>query len=174
MSAEKPTATKQSAKKAVVVAETVKPKKTVTASSAKSTASEKTTAATASAKAVSKAPAASKATKAPTVPKATSTTSENTVSGKKATGTSAPAKAVSKAPIARKTATATPKDEVKKKAPAAKNLIKKPSAPSHEERQRWIATAAYHRAENRGFAPGYEVQDWLDAEAEITELIGKA
>lgn len=62
----------------------------------------------------------------------------------------------------------------RKKAAAASTLVEKPSAPSAEERQRWIATAAYHRAEKRGFAPGYEMQDWLDAEAEISALIGKA
>lgn len=55
----------------------------------------------------------------------------------------------------------------------APRLVEKPSAPSAEERQRWIATAAYHRAEKRGFAPGYAMQDWLDAEAEIDALIGK-
>lgn len=30
-----------------------------------------------------------------------------------------------------------------------------------------IATAAYLRAERRGFAPGHETEDWLEAEAEI-------
>jgi hypothetical protein len=34
-------------------------------------------------------------------------------------------------------------------------------------RQRMVAEAAYYRAQNRGFAPGYELDDWLDAEAEI-------
>jgi len=57
-------------------------------------------------------------------------------------------------------------------APAPHTLHEKPAAPSAEERQRWIATAAYHRAEKRGFAPGYAIQDWLDAEAEINALIG--
>lgn len=35
--------------------------------------------------------------------------------------------------------------------------------------ERWavIAVAAYFRAEKRGFAPGGELQDWLDAEREI-------
>ena len=33
--------------------------------------------------------------------------------------------------------------------------------------QRWIAEAAYYRAEQRGFQPGEETQDWLAAEAEI-------
>lgn len=30
-----------------------------------------------------------------------------------------------------------------------------------------IAEAAYFRAEQRGFAPGNELGDWLDAEAEV-------
>lgn len=30
-----------------------------------------------------------------------------------------------------------------------------------------IATAAYYRAEARGFAPGSELQDWLEAEADL-------
>jgi hypothetical protein len=39
-------------------------------------------------------------------------------------------------------------------------------------RGRLIAEAAYYRAERRGFAPGHEVQDWLDAEREIdAELV---
>ena len=36
-----------------------------------------------------------------------------------------------------------------------------------DEIQRRIAVAAYHRAEQRGFAPGYELADWLAAEREI-------
>jgi hypothetical protein len=31
-----------------------------------------------------------------------------------------------------------------------------------------IAEAAYYRAEQRGFAPGGEFEDWLAAEAEVT------
>ena len=39
------------------------------------------------------------------------------------------------------------------------------SAPgSREERERRIAIAAYLRAERRGFAPGFELEDWLEAE----------
>lgn len=79
------------------------------------------------------------------------------------------AKVESKAP-----AVAKPASAARKKAPAAAKLVDKPSAPSAEERQRWIATAAYHRAEKRGFAAGYEVQDWFEAEAEIDALVGKA
>jgi hypothetical protein len=44
---------------------------------------------------------------------------------------------------------------------------------SPQERDRLIARAAYFRAEKRGFAPGYELQDWTEAEAEVLRLIGK-
>jgi hypothetical protein len=30
-----------------------------------------------------------------------------------------------------------------------------------------IAIAAYRRAQLRGFAPGHELEDWLDAELEV-------
>ncbi len=38
---------------------------------------------------------------------------------------------------------------------------------SAEERQRMITTAAYFRAERRDFESGCEIEDWLEAEAEI-------
>jgi hypothetical protein len=82
------------------------------------------------------------------------------------------AKAVTKVPGAPKPTAPKPKVEAVKRAAATNKPAKQPAAPSHEERQRWIATAAYHRAEQRGFAPGYEMQDWLDAEADINRLIG--
>lgn len=34
-------------------------------------------------------------------------------------------------------------------------------------REKMIAEGAYYRAEQRGFAPGYEAEDWLAAEAEV-------
>ena len=40
-------------------------------------------------------------------------------------------------------------------------------APTGETRYRWIAHAAYLRAEKRGFAPGHEIDDWLAAEADF-------
>ena len=40
-------------------------------------------------------------------------------------------------------------------------------ANEYEERHRRIARAAYYRAEQRGFTPGYEEEDWLAAEREI-------
>jgi hypothetical protein len=40
-----------------------------------------------------------------------------------------------------------------------------------EERLKMIATAAYHKAEARGLAPGNEVQDWLEAEEDVDKTI---
>lgn len=55
------------------------------------------------------------------------------------------------------------------KAPAVKKAAakKKEVSVSPEHRYHMIATAAYYRAEHRGFAGGYEMQDWISAEAEI-------
>ena len=41
-----------------------------------------------------------------------------------------------------------------------------------EDRHRLIAEAAYFRAEQRGFIPGEELEDWLAAEIEIDALLG--
>ena len=38
---------------------------------------------------------------------------------------------------------------------------------SDEELKRLIAEAAYYRAQERGFKPGYELEDWVQAEAEV-------
>ncbi|WP_129781982.1 DUF2934 domain-containing protein [Peristeroidobacter soli] len=35
------------------------------------------------------------------------------------------------------------------------------------ERHQMIATAAYFRAQERGFEPGHELEDWLAAETEV-------
>lgn len=42
---------------------------------------------------------------------------------------------------------------------------------SNEERYQLIAEAAYYRSEKRSFAPGYELEDWLAAEAEIEKTV---
>ncbi len=39
------------------------------------------------------------------------------------------------------------------------------------EQHSLIARAAYFRAERRGFAPGGELQDWLEAETEIKRML---
>lgn len=38
---------------------------------------------------------------------------------------------------------------------------------SPEERLQLVTLGAYYRAEARGFAPGREMQDWLEAECEV-------
>ncbi|MFH1604530.1 MAG: DUF2934 domain-containing protein [Pseudomonadota bacterium] len=45
---------------------------------------------------------------------------------------------------------------------------------SAEERRRLVERAAYFRAEKRGFAPGFELEDWIEAEVEVLRLIGSA
>jgi hypothetical protein len=42
---------------------------------------------------------------------------------------------------------------------------------SAADRLRMIETAAYYRAERRGFVSGHETDDWLSAELEIDALI---
>ena len=50
----------------------------------------------------------------------------------------------------------------------------RPAMPSAAELYEMIAEAAYYRAQKRGFIPGLEAQDWLDAEAEVMERVRKA
>ena len=52
--------------------------------------------------------------------------------------------------------------------PAGRHMAANSSShTSLEERQQMIADNAYFRAERRNFEPGYEMVDWLAAEAEI-------
>lgn len=39
------------------------------------------------------------------------------------------------------------------------------------ERQHMIERAAYFRSQQRGFVPGFEMEDWLDAEAEVDQRL---
>jgi ethanolamine ammonia-lyase large subunit len=43
----------------------------------------------------------------------------------------------------------------------------------YKDRYERIAEAAYLRAEQRGFEPGHEVEDWLAAEREIDALLSR-
>jgi hypothetical protein len=45
---------------------------------------------------------------------------------------------------------------------------------SEEELRRQISEAAYYKAEQRGFAPGYEHQDWVEAEAEVRSRLRRS
>jgi hypothetical protein len=61
----------------------------------------------------------------------------------------------------------------------AKPRARRPKAPvngaptKHEDRQASIAKAAYFRSQLRGFEPGYELEDWLAAEAEVDRRIAQ-
>ena len=46
--------------------------------------------------------------------------------------------------------------------------------PSAAELYEMIAEAAYFRAQKRGFTPGLEADDWVQAEAEVMERVRKA
>lgn len=91
-----------------------------------------------------------------------------------------------------KTKRAAPKPRAAKaavpaKTPAASKAPAKPPSPakarankarpgkagivSPGDRCRLISHAAYLRAERRGFAPGNELADWLEAEAEVDALL---
>src|SRR5215212_8052836 len=45
-------------------------------------------------------------------------------------------------------------------------------SPSPEEVRRLIEEAAYYRAKQRGFEPGHELEDWIQAESEVRRRLG--
>jgi hypothetical protein len=57
------------------------------------------------------------------------------------------------------------KSKAKPRTPRRKT--KEPSADNSSGRRQTIAEAAYYKAQERGFAPGHEELDWLEAENEV-------
>jgi hypothetical protein len=55
----------------------------------------------------------------------------------------------------------------KSKTKASRSQTNQSGAEQLSERRQRISEAAYYRAERRGFAPGYEERDWLEAESEM-------
>jgi len=53
-------------------------------------------------------------------------------------------------------------------------ITPKPTAVSPEQREAMIQEAAYYKAERRNFAPGFELQDWAEAEWEIDEQLRRS
>lgn len=86
------------------------------------------------------------------------------------------AKAVSKPdPGAKLTDISVKRTSARAAKPAARAGVKKSAGPiSTEQRRQLIAEAAYFRALSRGFAGGDQVADWLDAEREVDQSLGKA
>lgn len=86
-------------------------------------------------------------------------------------------KPAAKKPVLKKVAVVKPvavearpakKPAVKKSAPK-----QKVAAVTPEQRYQMISTAAYFLAERRGFAHGYEMQDWIAAEAEVDARLNR-
>jgi hypothetical protein len=55
----------------------------------------------------------------------------------------------------------------KGKSPALRRSTDETGSNDSSQRRQRIAEAAYYKAERRGFAPGEEDRDWLDAERAI-------
>ena len=51
------------------------------------------------------------------------------------------------------------------------SMIEEISGADIEKLREAIATAAYYKAERRGFEPGHELPDWLDAEEEVRSMM---
>lgn len=56
-------------------------------------------------------------------------------------------------------------------APRIRPMPKAVSSSDDCPREQMIAEAAYFRAEQRGFAPGNEMSDWLEAESDVEHLL---
>jgi hypothetical protein len=92
------------------------------------------------------------------------------------TTTKAPAGAASR-PAATKPAATVKASAAKKPAGAGKTVTRPAAAAAGTagpDRAELVRLAAYFRAERRGFAAGYEIEDWLAAEAEVAEKLGPA
>lgn len=63
--------------------------------------------------------------------------------------------------------------QVQRKAPGA-GRSNSSTGISPEELRQMVANVAYFRAERRGFAAGHELEDWLEAEAEVRRQFGGA
>ena len=101
-------------------------------------------------------------------PASTTSTSKSSPQKKAA----APAEPVTVPPKATAEAVGTAAAPAPKKAASrAKRTVVARPAITEDVRRGMIAKAAYYRAEKRGFATGYEDEDWLAAEAEVDALL---
>jgi len=66
---------------------------------------------------------------------------------------------------------AAPKETAKGAKPAVFNSNARTEI-SADEVRKLISEAAYYRAKQRGFAPGHEEEDWIQAEAEVMRRVG--
>jgi len=75
----------------------------------------------------------------------------------------------------RKATQATPRPDMRAAASSASSssVSARPQIAS-EETRRLIAEAAYFRAKQRGFEPGHELEDWVEAESEVMGRVNGA
>lgn len=91
--------------------------------------------------------------------------------------TRATTKAEAAAPAVAKPAATRPAAAPRKAAAPSRTAPAPADAPAMSvvpDRAELVRLAAYFRAERRGFAPGYEVEDWLAAELEVAAKFGAA
>lgn len=65
-----------------------------------------------------------------------------------------------------------PRTRNKPATPRARPTLRAVPSFGDSPREQMIAEAAYFRAEQRGFAPGNEMSDWLEAESDIERVLG--
>ena len=65
------------------------------------------------------------------------------------------------------------KPKSSRKSPGKTKAGLKATGVDGREKRELIGKSAYYRAERRGFAPGFELEDWLAAELEIEGLLPK-
>ena len=66
-----------------------------------------------------------------------------------------------------RSATSSPRSAATKTPAPRPTQARTAGKPSAEEVYRMIQESAYFKAKARGFEPGHEVQDWIEAEAEV-------
>jgi hypothetical protein len=67
----------------------------------------------------------------------------------------------------------TPKpDSEQRAAPITSSNARADASP--EEIRQLIAEAAYYRAKQRGFTPGHELEDWVQAESEVMRRVERS
>jgi len=60
------------------------------------------------------------------------------------------------------------KGRSQQKSRGARSRSARKTGEPEDRRHDEIAVAAYYRAQGRGFAPGHELEDWLEAESEVS------
>ncbi|MDP3538144.1 MAG: DUF2934 domain-containing protein [Azonexus sp.] len=60
-------------------------------------------------------------------------------------------------------------DKRKSRSKVNSEAMESEAGPRFENNIEHVATAAYYKAEARGFSPGSELEDWLSAEVELSK-----